>query len=321
MSRRPATRWTARAAAAWGLLIASGIAAAAPPPFDYALQAQAIAPGVHLFEGRTENFSRDNGGNIVNTGYLETRDGAVVIDTGPSRRYGEQMRAAIEKQTGKAVARVLITHAHPDHFLGNQSFPADALWALPETRATIATSGDDLAANLYRMVGGWMEATEAVAPTHDAQPGTIVVGGRTLRLLAFAGHTGADLAVYDEQTRTLFAGDLVFFQRTPTTPNADIGRWLASLDQIEKLDFAILVPGHGPVVKDKAAIAQTRAYLRWLRGALQDAARQGLDPTEVMQIQVPPEFAKLALLREEFQRSVVHLYPAMELETLKKAPH
>lgn len=308
------------AAAACGLAMVAGIALAAAP-FDYALRAQTLAPGVHWFEGRTENFSRENGGNIVNTGYIETSAGAVVIDSGPSRRYGEQMRAAIEKQTGRPVAKVLITHAHPDHFLGNQSFAADTLAALPDTRATITSAGDDLAANLYRMVGGWMEGTEAVTPTQELQPGTVTIGGRALRLLALSGHTGADLAVYDEQTRILFAGDLVFFQRTPTTPNADIAKWLVSLDQLEKIDFAILVPGHGPVVKDKAAIVQTRAYLRWLRGALQDAAKKGLDPTEVMQLHAPAEFASLALLHEEFQRSVVHLYPAMELETLKKSPH
>jgi len=310
--------WRPIIAACCGLGVAGGVLAAAT--FDYGLKAQKIAEGVHLFEGRMEHFTRENGGNIVNTGYLETSAGAVVIDTGPSRRYGEQMRAAIEQQTGKGIAQVFVTHAHPDHFLGDQAFAPDTLAALPATRAAIQTVGDDLAANLYRMVGGWMEGTEAVAPAHDAKPGPVVIGGRALRLLAFAGHTGADLAVYDEKTRTLFAGDLVFFQRAPTTPNADIGQWLSSLDQLEKIDFAVLVPGHGPAVKDKTAIAQTRAYLRWLRTALQGAARQGLDPTEVMQIQVPAEFAKLAVLQEEFQRSVVHLYPAMELETLKKAP-
>lgn len=309
--------WRLLAAAYCGLGLTG--AALAVAPFDYGLKAQTIADGVHLFEGRTEHFTRSNGGNIVNTGYIETTAGAVVIDTGPSRRYGEQMRAAIEKQTGKGIAQVFVTHAHPDHFLGDQAFASDTLAALPDTRAAIQTHGDDLAANLYRMVGGWMEGTEAVAPGHDAKPGSVVVGGRALRLLALAGHTGADLAVYDEKTRTLFAGDLVFFQRAPTTPNADVGKWLSALDQLEKIDFAVLVPGHGPVVKDKTAIAQTRAYLRWLRTALQGAARQGLDPTEVMQIQIPAEFAKLAVLQEEFQRSVVHLYPAMEEQTLKRA--
>ena len=275
---------------------------------------------MYVFEGRTEHFTRDNGGNILNTGYVETSAGAVVIDTGPSRRYGEQMRAAVEAATGKPVAQVLITHAHPDHFLGNQAFAAERIAALPATRQTIRTSGEDLAANLYRMVGGWMEATESLVPGRDAQPGALTVGGRTLRLLALRGHTGADLAVYDEKTRTLFAGDLVFFQRAATTPNADLGAWLDALDQLDQLDFAVLVPGHGPVVKDHAAIAQTRAYLKWLRSSLQDAARRGLDLNEAMeQVKVPPEFAKLAVFHDEFQRSVVHLYPAMELETLHQS--
>jgi uncharacterized sulfatase len=79
------------------------------------------------------------------------------------------------------------------------------------------------------------------------------------------------------------------------------------------------VPGHGPVVRDGAAIAQTRAYLRWLRDTLRAAAQRGLDLNEAMQAEVPPEFAKLAVFGEEFQRSVVHLYPAMELETLRAA--
>lgn len=285
--------------------------------FDYGLHAQTVADGVHVFEGRTEHFTRDNGGNILNTGYVETSAGAVVIDTGPSRRYGEQMRAAIEAATGKPAAQVLITHAHPDHFLGNQAFAADRIAALPATRQAIQTTGEDLAANLYRMVGGWMEATESHVPGRDAQPGALTVGGRTLRLIALRGHTGADLAVYDEKTRTLFAGDLVFFQRAATTPNADLGAWLDALDQLDQLDFAVLVPGHGPVVKDHAAIAQTRAYLKWLRSSLQDAARRGLDLNEAMeQVKVPPEFAALAVFHDEFQRSVVHLYPAMELETL-----
>lgn len=297
-------------------LVAGGAIANA---FDYRLQAQTVAPGVHLFEGVREHFTRSNGGNIVNTGYIETSAGAVVIDTGPSRRYGEQQRKAIEAQTGKRVARVLLTHAHPDHFLGNQAYADVPIAALPSTQQAIAQNGDALAANLYRLVGGWMEGTERVAPTQPVQAGVLVVGDRRLRLIALRGHTDADLAVYDEQTRTLFAGDLVFFERTPTTPNADIAAWLSALDELAALDVAVLVPGHGPVVRDRTAIAQTRAYLIWLRDTLRAAAKQGLDLNEAMQAPVPPEFAKLAVFGEEFQRSVVHLYPALELETLRAA--
>lgn len=295
-------------------------AVAAEDPFDYQLQAKAVADGAFVFEGLTQHFSRENGGNIVNTGYIVTDDGVVVIDTGPSRRYGEQMRAAIERSSGKPVSQVYLTHAHPDHFLGNQAFSDVPIAALPATVQSIRSVGDDLAANLYRMVGGWMEGTEAVNPTQEAQPGEVTIGGRKLQLIAMAGHTEADLVVFDQRTRTLFAGDLVFFERAPTTPNAKIQRWIDALDRLEKLDYAVVVPGHGPVIRDGAAIAQTRDYLRWLRQSLRAAASQGLDLNEAMQTAVPLQFARLAVFGEEFARSVVHLYPDIELETLNPAP-
>lgn len=156
-------------AAGWGLVLALTVLAVtragAESPFDYRLEAQAVADGVHVFEGRTEHFTRDNGGNIVNTGFIVTDDGVVVIDTGPSRRYGQQMRTAIEGATGQRVRQVYLTHAHPDHFLGSQAFANVSIAALSGTAHSIRMVGDDLSANLYRLVGGWMEGTEAVVPS------------------------------------------------------------------------------------------------------------------------------------------------------------
>ena len=311
----------ARCAAGLLAVILCRMPAAVAAPFDYALQPQAVAEGVYVLEGRNEHFSRANGGNILNTGFIATGAGAVVVDSGPSRRYGEQQRALLARQGLGEVARVYVTHAHPDHFLGNQAYEIDTIAALPATTRAIQTLGEDLAANLYRMVGGWMEGTEAVAPGALAAGGETVIGGRRLRLVALQGHTDADLAIYDEASRTLFAGDLVFFERAATTPNADIGQWLVALDHLDTIEFARLVPGHGPVVKDHAAIVQTRGYLRWLRDSLRKAAAQGMDLNEAMQIPVPDGYAKLAVFGEEFQRSVVHLYPPMELETLKHPTH
>ena len=97
-------------------------------------------------------------------------------------------------------------------------------------------------------------------------------------------------------------------------------RWLSTLDSLDSLDFAVLVPGHGPVLHDHAGIAQTRDYLRWLRDGLQGAARRGLDMPEVLQLPVPERFRQLAVLNTEYERSVTHLYPAYELDTLPTIP-
>lgn len=287
---------------------------------DYRLSARPIVPDVWVFEGLQQHFSRDNGGNIANTGFIVGDDGVVVIDTGPSRLYGEQMRAVIAHKAGdKPIRRVFITHAHPDHFLGNQAFADTPVQALAPTAAAIAQQGDALSANLYRLVGGWMQGTEVHAPDAIEQTGPVQLAGRSLRLIGLRGHTSADLAIYDEASRTLFTGDLVFHQRAATTPNADIVAWLKALDELQRIDYAHLVPGHGPAVGGPAAIAETQDYLNWLQQSLQSAASQGLDMVEVMRSPIPERFRKLAVVDEEHARSVNHLYPALENEALVPA--
>lgn len=288
--------------------------------FEYRLQPRKVAEGVYALIGERENFSRENGGNIVNTGFIIGESGVIVIDSGPSKAYGEQQRAAIAKLTAKPVVQILLTHAHPDHVLGSQAYADVPVFALPGTTTTLTRSGDALLGNLYRLVGDAMLGTELRLPDAVAADSALTVAGRRLRLIAGRGHTDADLMVLDQATGTLFSGDLVFFQRALTTPDADIPVWLATLDAIQGLDVRTLVPGHGPVTDDRLGIEQTRDYLQWLRDSLQGAARRGLDMPEVLKLAIPERFQSLAVLATEYERSVTHLYPAYELNTLPIAP-
>lgn len=118
----------------------------------YALEPRQIADDVWLLEGSTDNFDKRNGGNIVNTGFIVTDDGVVVIDSGPSKRYGEAMRAAIAGVTDRPVIKVLLTHHHPDHVLGNQAFADVPIAALPGTTELLREQGNAMAENMYRLV-------------------------------------------------------------------------------------------------------------------------------------------------------------------------
>lgn len=326
---RPATPWRLRAllgfhalrpALLFALLLALFVAASAPAAraadFDYRLEPQRIADGVYVLIGRTEDFSFANGGNIVNTGFIVGPRGVTVIDTGSSRRYGEQMRAAIARITALPVVLVINTHHHPDHFLGNQAFATDTLAALPGTTQAIEAEGPAFVDNMYRLNGDWMRDTELVAPRRALAPGPLDAGGRELELIALDGHSAADLVVLDRASGTLFAADLVFNDRAPTTPHADLAQWLQALDRLEQIEFRQLVPGHGAVAADTAPIVQTRRYLQWLAQTIRDGAEQGLDMTEMLALPVPAAFSALAEVGKEYRRSVIHLYPAAEQAAL-----
>lgn len=287
--------------------------------FDYRLEPRRIAPGVYVFVGLREDFTPANGGNIVNTGFLVGTDGVVVIDTGPSRRYGEQMLAAIRRVTPLPVVLTINTHHHPDHFLGNQALPAATLAALPETQRGIQKDGEAFNENLYRMSGDWMKGTERVTPAQALAPGRRSVGGRDIEIVALDGHTPADLVLIDHATGTVFAGDLLFHDRAATTPHANLAHWLAALKRLEAIPAKQWVPGHGDPSSDDRPIRQTRAYLEWLAATMREGAESGLDMTEMLARPIPPQFRGLAEVEREYRRSVVHLYPAAEQAVLEKA--
>ena len=280
--------------------------------FDYRLQPVRIAEDTWALIGSTEDITRGNGGNIVNTAFVVTRDGVVVIDSGPSRRYGEQMRAAIAQVTKQPVIRVFNTHHHPDHFLGNQAYGGVPIAALPATRAGERSDGGAFADNMYRMAGDWASGTEPHVADEDVRPGRWTAGGHEFELIALEGHTAGDLAILDRTTGTLFAGDLIFLDRAPTTPHASVPRWLATLDALSKLGAKRTLPGHGPVHEGSAGIDMTREWLRGLDQTLAQSAGSGMDMAEVMRLPLPARFERMPLARSEFERSVTHLYAGYE---------
>ncbi|HEY9192541.1 MAG TPA: quinoprotein relay system zinc metallohydrolase 1 [Methyloversatilis sp.] len=298
------------------LLLAAAAFVAQAADFDYGLRPQQVAEDSWVLIGRTEDITRQNGGNIVNASFVVTRDGVVVIDTGPSRRYGEQMKAAIATVTDRPVVRVFNTHHHPDHFLGNQAFDGVPLQALPATQSGMRDQGGAFADNMYRMAGDWLAGTDAHVAPEPAHAGRVSIGGHDFELLALDGHTAGDLAVFDRTTGVLYAGDLIFLDRAPTTPHAALAHWRRSLDVLSALPVKRTVPGHGPVHDDGRGIAQTRDWLDWLDATFGRAAAEGLDMAEVMRLPLPPRFERMPLARSEFERSVTHLYGAYEQQAM-----
>ncbi|VVP80852.1 hypothetical protein PS918_02282 [Pseudomonas fluorescens] len=297
----------------WMLLLLIALGLPAMADLEYSLKPRLIAPDTWLLEGSTDNFGKDNGGNIVNTAFIVTERGVVVIDTGPSKRYGEALRRAIAATTDKPVIQVLLSHHHPDHVLGNQAFSDVPIGALAGTTELLQKQGDAMAENMYRLVGDWMRGTEVVLPNQTLVPGVSSFGNHDLRLLSLGGHTGADLAILDQQTGVLFAGDLVFYQRALTTPNSPgLSVWLADLATLQGLPWTLIVPGHGPLASDARPFEQMHDYLSWLDQLMGEGAANGSDMAEMIRSPIPERFAGISLGRYELIRSVSHLYPRYE---------
>ncbi len=305
--------------AAFAVPLAQGTPKVDVAKLDYGLAARELAPGVWVVEGANADFSVANGCNIINTGFIATGKGVVVVNTGPSKRYGEQLRALIARTTAEPIVQVIHLNLHPDYFLGNQAFADVPRLATDATRAGMAREAKAYEDNLYRLCGDWMRGTEATLPTGTLALGPLRIGEREMELREYRGHTDSDLVLVDKTSGVVFAGGLVFAQRIPTTPHAQIGPWLQSLQAFAALPLKTLVPSHGPVRSDITAVGQTQRYLEWLDHSFRQLAEQGAEMNEVLRAEVPAEFRGWAAFGTEYTRNVAHLYPRYEQAVLKGA--
>jgi quinoprotein relay system zinc metallohydrolase 2 len=281
----PRLRWREGIGAAVRILPVILLAAFCRPASAEAapLPVTEVAPGIYVHEGRQEDASRANRGDIANCGFVIGGKGVAVIDSGGSPAVGQALLEALRARTALPVLYVINTHMHPDHILGNVAFAGDGVQFVGHAHlpAALATHGVYYRKAASAIIDAPPDSIQIIGPTVTVADDMVLdLGDRKLRLHAWpTAHTDNDLTVYDERTATLWAGDLLFRRRIPALDGSLKG-WLKVCDDIAGLTARQVVPGHGPVSRSwPQAIDDERRYLRILaadiRAAL--AARQPIE--------------------------------------------
>lgn len=104
---------------------------------------------------------------------------------------------------------------------------------------------------------------------------TLSLGKREVRVLFLGrGNTAGDAVVVVPDSRVVATGDLVVAP-VPYAFGSYPGDWIETLGKLTALDAAIIVPGHGPVMRDWVYARQIPPLLESLRAQVAAAARQG----------------------------------------------
>jgi cyclase len=193
------------------------------------------------------------GGNVA---VRVTSDGVVIVDDKLTGLYGDIV-SKVKSVSPLPIKYVLNTHQHFDHTGSNAEFLKTAeILMHRNARANMITE---------KLPG----PGRIVYDTRQS----LFLGGIEIQMIYMGrGHTNGDSVIYFQDLKTVHTGDLVVWgkrsQGTILTPNMDYAaghgsgkEWVATLDNVLKLDFDTAIPGHGPVL--------TKAQVKVFRDKMQ----------------------------------------------------
>jgi len=190
----------------------------------------------------------------------------VVVDPGPDDE-DHLGRVRAEATAGdRRVAKILLTHGHPDHSAGAVRFAA--LTGAPVQAA---------------------DPAHRLGPEGLADGDVVTAAGCELRVVASPGHSADSVCLLLPADGALFTGDTVLGRGTTVIAgDGNLGDYLRTLAQLRDLAEAsgigLLLPGHGPMLADPLGtldyyLSHRHERLDQVRSALAAGART---PAEIV---------------------------------------
>ncbi len=186
------------------------------------------------------------------------------------------------KGLGGKVTTIYVTHPHPDHVMGAQwlleAFPDAKLVAARPTVEILQASADKTLAFMKSKdyFGGALKdvlADKAVVPEPLAGD-TIKVGATELKVLSYPDAEAKTAhPLFEPKTGSLFTGDLAYNHVHAWLKDTPPARWIAALEDLQKLDVKQVYPGHGEP-GGREILDATLEYLRDFDAAVKGSKNQ-----------------------------------------------
>ena len=297
-----------------GVFLISEFALATP------LIMESLGNGIYVHHGIHEDMTEGYKGDICNLSFIVGSKGIAVIDTGGNLKTGESLHEAIRQVSNLPILYIINTHVHPDHIFGNAAFLKDN--AIFVGHAKLPDAMERRRDGYMRLNKQWQgddfKESEIVKPSLLVKDKlTLDLGDRALLLTAYpTAHTNTDLTVYDKKSSTLWTGDLLFVERTPSI-DGDIKGWLAVINELKTNEAEHAIPGHSSSLKDanwKAQLNNEERYLWTLLNDIRNSIKKGEVMEKAMGTAAASERTYWQLFDIVNRRNVNNIYPLLEWE-------
>ena len=256
--------------------------------------AQAPSPPV-VKEGTTVKVSEhvwvipdEKAPMVPNVGIVAGSRGTLIWDPGMGMRSGQVVLREAQKVSQGPELWIVNSHFHPEHTTGEIAFPPSArIIRAAAQQQDVEEMGMQWVRNFAGRspaIAGVLEGFTAFrAPAEVFEREKVLdLGGVRVRIVWLGpGHTRGDTILFVEGDRVLFSGDLAMKGLFPAfaTPQSSGRSWLASLDQLDRLQARTVVGAHYPI-SDASVIGEYRDYLRALQARVAELKKQGKSSDE-----------------------------------------
>lgn len=279
-----------------------------------------------------------------NAGIIDTGIHTLIFDTFNTHVAALDLRRAAKTLTGRAGDFVINSHAHSDHWMGNQVFApkASLIATLATQQAMNARLTDmrdlkrdpsELEANIRDIEKSLQQASDphqrahlswsAViqhhhlenlrsfkpTPPDQAFEGRVTFHGTSRKVILStpgSGHTNSDAILELPHDSIAFIGDLGFFQTHPYLGDSTPDQWISTLEKLAGAGFDSFVPGHGPV-GTRQDLVHLRDYLLALQEFADTLVASGAQINDLRH-QPPPVFSQDWAGYGRYEQALLFLY-------------
>jgi len=242
----PAARTLLVAVTAAAAALAVAAAAQQPKP-EAPMRVEKVKDGLYVLRGPFHKCAPNGCGAYADDGFLHepgdvavrvTPEGLIVVDDKYNENAADVLQQ-IKNLSPLPIKYLLNTHHHTDHAGGDATF----------IKTTEIIAHRNVRANFLK---NKQPGAPSVVFNQEA---SVFLGGVEARAYYFGrGHTNGDAVIYFPDLKVIHSGDLIT-EGMPVLDyrnGASAVEWVTVLDEMLKLDFDVVIPGHGALLtKDR----------------------------------------------------------------------